>query len=87
MVAIDFSKYSPKNQKNDTGSSENQIVVFTAKINRLIVHLSNNKHDYCTKLSLDKLVNKRRKMLKYLKKNSLDRYNKIFTLMKSKQLV
>jgi len=87
MEAIDFSKYSPKNQKNDTGSPENQIVVFTTKINRLIVHLNNNKHDYCTKLSLEKLVNQRRRMLKYLKKKSLDRYNKIFTLMKSKQLV
>jgi len=86
-MEIDFSKYSPKNQKNDTGSPESQIVVFTKEINKLIVHLNNHKHDYCTKLSLEKLVNKRRRMLKYLKRNSLDRYTKIFTLMKSKQLV
>ena len=87
MEVIDFSKYSTKNKKDDTGSPENQIYVFTTKINRLILHLNNNKHDYCTKLSLEKLVNQRRRMLKYLKKKSLDRYNKIFTLMKSKQLV
>ena len=87
MEVIDFSKYSPKNKKDDTGSPENQIYVFTTKINKLILHLNNNKHDYCTKLSLEKLVNQRRRMLKYLKKKSLDRYNKIFTLMKSKQLV
>ena len=39
MEAIDFSKYSPKNQKNDTGSPENQIVVLMS--DKCQIHIGN----------------------------------------------
>lgn len=61
----------------DTGSPESQIALFTHRINHLTEHLKVNKKDHDTKLSLLKLVGKRRRFLNYLMKSDLNRYRSI----------
>ena len=68
------------------GQAEYQIIVFTKNINKLAEHFKNNNHDYCASLCLQKTLVKRRTMLDYLKKNSYDRYLKIFTSLKNKEI-
>ena len=63
--------------KNDTGSAEGQIALFTQRINHLTEHLKNNRKDYNTERSLVKLVGKRRSLLDYLTKKDVLRYRAI----------
>jgi len=60
--------------KNDTGSPEVQIAIFTARINALTEHLKVNKHDFHTRYGLTNLVSQRRKMMRYLKNTDGNRY-------------
>jgi small subunit ribosomal protein S15 len=66
-----------KKSDADTGSPESQIALFTHRINHLTEHLKVNKKDHDTKLSLLKLVGKRRRFLNYLMKVDLNRYRSI----------
>ena len=61
----------------DPGSPESQVALFTHRINHLTGHLKINAKDYNTKLSLLKLVGKRRRFLSYLQKIDLNRYRSI----------
>jgi small subunit ribosomal protein S15 len=63
--------------KNDTGSAEGQIALFTHRINHLTGHLKNNRKDYNTERSLVMLVGKRRSLLDYLTKKDVLRYRAI----------
>ena len=63
--------------KNDTGSSESQIALFTKRIDSLSNHLKSNAKDFNTEKSLVKMVGKRRNLLEYLKKNDIERYRDI----------
>jgi small subunit ribosomal protein S15 len=63
--------------KNDTGSSEGQIALFTHRINHLTEHLKNNRKDFNTERSLVMMVGKRRSLLDYLKKTDIARYRAI----------
>ena len=63
--------------KNDTGSAEGQIALFTQRINHLTEHLKQNRKDYNTERSLVKLVGKRRSLLDYLTKKDVLRYRAI----------
>lgn len=60
--------------KNDTGSVEVQCAVLTERINNLTEHLKDNHKDYSSRRGLLMLVGRRRRLLEYLKKQSLDRY-------------
>lgn len=60
--------------KNDTGSSEVQISLLTARINYLTQHMKANPHDYHTRYGLTKLVSQRRKLMSYLKRVNLKSY-------------
>lgn len=71
-----------KNINKNTGSPEAQIFFFTKKVKYLNGHMSKNKHDYVSRLSLEKIINKRKKMLKYLKGVSVERYNKALNIIK-----
>ena len=53
----------------DTGSSEVQISILTAKIENLSEHIKKFKKDKHSSVGLIKAVNKRKKLLDYLKKN------------------
>ena len=70
-----FEKYG--NGKNNTGSAEGQIALFTYRINHLTEHLKENRKDFNTERSLVKLVGKRRALLDYLTKKDILRYRAI----------
>ena len=70
-----FEKYG--SSKNDTGSPEAQIALFTHRINHLTEHLKRNRKDFNTERSLVKLVGKRRSLLDYLTKKDILRYRAI----------
>ncbi|MBN1597952.1 MAG: 30S ribosomal protein S15 [Bacteroidales bacterium] len=63
--------------KQDTGSPESQIALFSNRIRHLTEHLKNNKKDFNTQRALLKLVGKRRRLLDYLKKRDIERYRAI----------
>ncbi|WP_185882356.1 30S ribosomal protein S15 [Blattabacterium cuenoti] len=65
----------------DTGSSKSQIAFFTYRINHLSKHLKKHKKDFNTERTLVKLVVKRKKLLKYLKRNNLDSYKQLIVLL------
>jgi len=63
----------PKN----TGSSEAQIGLLTNKIKNLSDHFKNYKKDKHSSLGLVKAINKRKRLLDYLKKTNEKSYNNI----------
>ena len=65
--------------EKDTGSSEVQIALLTEKIETLSKHLNLFKKDKHSSVGLLKAVNKRKKLLDYLKKNKLDSYKNVIS--------
>ena len=65
--------------EKDTGSSEVQIALLTDKIETLSKHVKQNKKDKHSSVGLLKAVNKRKKLLDYLKKNKIGSYKNILT--------
>ena len=65
--------------KKDTGSSEVQIALLTDKIETLSKHIKQFKKDKHSSVGLLKAVNKRKKLLEYLKKNKIDSYKNILS--------
>ena len=65
--------------EKDTGSSEVQIALLTDKIEMLSKHVKQYKKDKHSSVGLLKAVNKRKKLLDYLKKNKIDSYKNILT--------
>ena len=63
-----------KQSATDTGSPEVQVSLITARIKYLTEHFKENRKDFHSRRGLQHLVNKRRKLLKYLKKNDGSRY-------------
>ncbi len=61
----------------NTGSSDGQIALFTARIEHLTAHLKNNKKDHATETSLLDMVGKRKQLLNYLKTYDIERYRAI----------
>ncbi|GGI84098.1 30S ribosomal protein S15 [Legionella impletisoli] len=64
-----------KRADQDTGSSEVQVSIMTSRINYLTEHFKTHKKDFHSRRGLQALVNKRRKLLKYLKRNDAERYS------------
>ncbi|MEA2481919.1 MAG: small subunit ribosomal protein [Thermoleophilaceae bacterium] len=58
----------------DTGSTEVQVALLTARINHLTEHLRDHKKDHHSRRGLLMLVGQRRRLLRYLQKKDLDRY-------------
>lgn len=58
----------------DTGSPEVQVALLTGRIKHLTMHFSSHKQDHHSRRGLLKLVNQRRKLLDYLKRKDLGRY-------------
>ncbi len=65
--------------EDDTGSTEIQVALLTAKINRLTQHLRENKHDESTRRGLLKMVGRRRRLLRYLNRESVARYRTLIS--------
>ena len=75
-----ISKFSINDK--DTGSSEVQIAILTERINNLIEHFKNHKHDNHSKRGLVALVNKRKKLLNYLSKKNNSEYLELIKKLK-----
>jgi len=60
--------------KGDTGSPEVQVALLTEKITKLTEHLKAHKKDNHSRRGLLSMVNKRRRLLFYLQKKDLKRY-------------
>ncbi len=63
--------------ERDTGSPEVQVALLTARIQGLTEHFSTHKHDHHSRRGLVRMVNSRRKLLDYLKREDLDRYREL----------
>jgi len=63
----------------DTGSSEIQVALLTEKIETLSKHIKKFKKDKHSSVGLLKAVNKRKKLLEYLKKNKMDSYKNVLS--------
>ena len=63
----------------DTGSSEVQIALLTEKIENLSKHMNLFKKDKHSSVGLLKAVNKRKKLLDYLKRNKLESYKDVIS--------
>lgn len=63
----------------DTGSSHVQIALITARINDLTEHFTQHKKDVHGRRGLIKLVNKRRKLLDYLKRTDAPAYEDLIS--------
>lgn len=64
-----------KRDEKDDGSPEVQVAQLTYEVTELQAHLKQHDKDVDAKRSLLKKVARRRKFMKYLKENALDRYN------------
>jgi len=65
--------------EKDTGSSEVQIGLLTEKIEYLSEHIKKSKKDKHSSVGLLKAVNRRKKLLDYLKKNKIESYKNVLT--------
>ena len=63
----------------DTGSSEVQISQLTDKIENLSQHIKKFKKDKHSSVGLIKAVNRRKKLLDYLKKNKMETYKEVIS--------
>lgn len=59
----------------DTGSSEVQVALITARINELTDHFKTHKKDVHSQRGLITMVNRRRKLLDYLKRTNVKKYD------------
>ena len=65
--------------ERDTGSSEIQVALLTEKIENLSKHIKQYKKDKHSSVGLLKAVNKRKKLLDYLKRNKVESYKNVLT--------
>ena len=68
-----------KLHSKDTGSSEIQIALLTDKIEILSKHIDKFKKDKYSSVGLLRAVNRRKKLLEYLKKNKVDSYKNVLS--------
>jgi small subunit ribosomal protein S15 len=63
----------------DTGSPEVQVALLTARIKHLTDHFATHKHDHHSRRGMLAMVNQRRKLLDYLKRKDLNRYQALIS--------
>ena len=63
----------------DTGSSEFQVAQLTDKIENLSKHIGKFKKDKHSSVGLLRAVNRRKKLLDYLKKNKIESYKEVIS--------
>ena len=63
--------------EGDTGSPEVQVAILTKRIVNLTEHFKDHKKDNHSRRGLLQMVNKRRRLLSYLKNNDQDQYQKL----------
>lgn len=60
--------------ETDTGSADVQVAMLTARINQLSTHLKTNKKDHSSRRGLLKMIGQRKRLLSYIRKEELARY-------------
>ena len=68
-----------KLSERDTGTPEVQVSLMTSRIKDLTEHFKVHKKDVHSRRGLQQLVNKRRKLLKYLKNRNMERYQSLIS--------
>ena len=68
-----------KTGDTDTGSPEVQVALLSARISELTEHFGTHKKDHHSRQGLLRMVNKRRKLLDYLKDKDNDRYKSLIS--------
>ena len=68
-----------KRGDSDTGSTEVQVALLSARINQLSEHFAGHKKDHHSRRGLLRMVNQRRKLLDYLKDNDQGRYQELIS--------
>ena len=63
----------------DTGSPEVQVALLSARISELTGHFGEHKKDHHSRQGLLKMVNKRRKLLDYIKSREPERYRELIS--------
>ncbi len=73
-IIVDFRTHDV-----DTGSSEVQIALLSARITYLTEHFKTHKKDHHSRRGLLKLVGRRRRLLDYLRRQDHERYQRVIT--------
>jgi small subunit ribosomal protein S15 len=63
--------------EKDTGSTEVQVAIITERIKGLTEHLKAHRHDYHSQRGLLMLVGQRRRLLSYLRRQDVPRYQSL----------
>jgi small subunit ribosomal protein S15 len=63
----------------DTGSPEVQVALLSANIQDLTSHFQEHKHDHHSRQGLLRMVSNRRKLLDYLKRKDVGRYQELIS--------
>ncbi len=63
--------------EKNTGAAEVQIALLTARINDLQKHFKANPKDHASNRGLLKMVGQRRRLLKYIKNNDIEKYRSL----------
>jgi small subunit ribosomal protein S15 len=66
-----------KTHEKDTGSSEVQVALLTARINHLTEHLRTHRKDFHSRRGLLQMASRRRKLLDYMKRHNLAKYTEL----------
>ncbi|MFH1664800.1 MAG: 30S ribosomal protein S15 [Candidatus Omnitrophota bacterium] len=66
-----------KRHDSDTGSAEVQVAILSERINSLTEHFKKHKKDFHSRRGLLLIVNKRRKLLKYMKDTDNEKYKEV----------
>jgi small subunit ribosomal protein S15 len=66
-----------QNKDGDTGSTEIQVALLTERIKQLTNHMAENQHDFHSQRGLLMLVGRRRRLLNYLNREDVGKYNKL----------
>jgi small subunit ribosomal protein S15 len=74
IIITDFRAHD-----GDTGSSEVQIALLSARISYLTEHFKTHKKDHHSRRGLLKLVGRRRRLLDYLRRQDHERYQRVIT--------
>jgi small subunit ribosomal protein S15 len=61
-------------KEGDTGSTEVQVALLTARLDQLSEHFSTHEKDHHSRRGLLKIVSRRRRLLSYLAANDFERY-------------
>ncbi len=68
-IITDFGR-----KPNDTGSTEVQVALLSARIDHLTEHFKTHKQDHHSRRGLLMLVGQRRRLLRYLQRKDVERY-------------